>query len=145
MERAEWGTEVRPPVIQLQQPADSMQGSIRKGASCPGLNNRKSYSPRAVTDNWGTDGVYAPLGILEQGDIPRRTSGNSSAGWRGSGGRSPEGWPCWPGVCWLQADPPYTSGLSLFQQGQSWESGQPFIRLLCTKQDAKILCMHCLI
>lgn len=52
----------------------------RKGNSCPGLNNTKSYSPGAVADRWGTDGVYESLGVLEQGNITQRTLGTCLQG-----------------------------------------------------------------
>lgn len=37
-------------------------------------------SSRAVAHSWGSDGLYAIPGVLEQGDSPRRTAGNSWAG-----------------------------------------------------------------
>lgn len=93
MESAEPRKEGLHAVVSFQQPADSTPSSIKKGTSCPGLNSAESYSPRAAAESWGTDRVHMALGVLKQGDIPRRTSRNLSAGWRNSSGQSSKAGP----------------------------------------------------
>lgn len=55
--------------IWLWQPAHSMLSDIRKGTSCPGVNNTISSSSRALADSRGTDRRYGILGVLEKGDV----------------------------------------------------------------------------
>lgn len=69
VEKAEPRKEGLHAVIWLWQPAHSMLNGIRKGTSCPGVNNTKSSSSRALADSRGTDRGYAILGVLEKGDV----------------------------------------------------------------------------
>ena len=67
--------------------------SKQSGCCLPRTEGHKKLLSQSSYRKCSAGGVYVPPGVMGQGDIPQRTSGGSSAGWRGSDGWSPEGQP----------------------------------------------------
>lgn len=93
-----WWGDQRPPAC------DSASATCRRyiqwhkeGHLLPGAKSHTKLLSQSSCSQLGHSQGLCTSWALEQGDIPLRTLGNLSAGWRHSGGQSPEGQHCWPG------------------------------------------------